>query len=163
MRLFSCPFGGDQLSEAKTFGQIIGINKTIQKFKIVKSDDEKRQVFGWGSVAARASGEVVQDWQDDIIDIDELEQAAYAFTKDYATAGEMHERGGVGELIESTVFTKAKAAALGIPDGILPEGWWLGFQITDDDIWQKIKSGDYGMFSIEGTGQRIPVEQGGTS
>ena len=145
------------MGEAKTFSQIIGKNKTIQQFKIVKSDSEKRQVFGWGSVAARASGDVIQDWQDDIIDIDELEQAAYAFTKDYATAGEMHERGGVGDLIESIVFTKAKTSALGLIDGTLPEGWWIGFQITDDEVWQKIKQGDYGMFSIEGTAARQEV------
>jgi len=146
------------LNNAKTFlsivREIIGINKATTRFKIVKSDDEKRQVFGWASVSARQSGEVIEDWQEDIIEIDELEKAAYAFAKDYATAGEMHERGGVGELIESVVFTKEKAAAIGIPDGILPEGWWLGFQITDDDVWQKIKDGEYSMFSIEGTGTR---------
>lgn len=129
-------------------------------FKVIKSDDDKRQVFGWASVAARVDGGTVVDWQEDIIEIDELEKAAYAFAKDYAIAGEMHERGGVGELIESAVFTKEKAAAMGIPDGILPEGWWLGFQITDDDVWQKIKDGDYTMFSIEGTGDRIPAESG---
>ena len=142
-RLFSCRFGGGSLSETR--------------FNIVKSDDEKRQVFGWASVSARVTGEVIEDYQEDIIEIDELEKAAYAFTKDYATAGEMHERGGVGELIESAVFTKEKAASMGIPDGILPEGWWLGFQITDDEVWQKIKDGDYSMFSIEGTGNRVPI------
>jgi len=142
------------LGGGKTFNEITGINKAAARFKVVKSDDERRQVFGWASVAARPSGEVVEDWQEDIIEIDELEKAAYAFTRDYAAAGEMHERGGVGDLIESVVYTKEKAAAMNIPDGILPEGWWLGFQITDGDVWQKIKNGDYSMFSIEGTGTR---------
>jgi len=148
------------LSGAQTFEQIVSIVKDSRRLNIniIKSDDEKRQVFGWGSVVASPSGEAIEDWQEDIIEIGELEKAAYAFTKDYATAGEMHERGGVGELIESVVFTKEKAAAIGIPGGILPEGWWLGFQITDDDVWQKIKDGEYSMFSIEGTGTRIETD-----
>ena len=73
-------------------------SKRAPRFKVIKSDDEKRQVFGWASVSARVDGEIIEDFQEDIIEIDELEKAAYAFTKDYATAGEMHERGGVGEL-----------------------------------------------------------------
>jgi hypothetical protein len=73
----------------------------------MKSDDDKRLVFGWASVAVRADGEVIEDWQEDIIDIADLEAAAYEFTADYGTAGEMHERGGVGRLVESVVFTKS--------------------------------------------------------
>lgn len=43
---------------------------------------------------------------------------------------------------------------MGIPEGIVPEGWWVGFQITDRDTWQKVKSGVYQMFSVDGRGQR---------
>ena len=73
----------------------------------------------------------------------------------------MHQRGGVGHVIESIVFTKEKAAALGIPADILPEGWWIGFKITDDEVWEKIKSGEYSMFSIEGEAIREPIEGSG--
>ena len=57
-------------------------------------------------------------------------------------------------MIESIVFTKEKTQALGLPENSLPCGWWVGFQITDDNTWEKIKSGQYNMFSIEGTAQR---------
>ncbi len=126
-------------------------------FQIMKSDDEKRLVFGWANIAVRVNGEIIQDFQNDIIDIDELEQAAYDFTANFGTAGEMHRRGGIGRLVESIVFTKEKAAALGIPPDILPEGWWVGFRIDDDDVWEKVKNGTYSMFSIEGTAERVPV------
>ncbi len=66
----------------------------------------------------------------------------------------MHRRGGIGRVVESIIFTEEKANALGIPAGILPKGWWIGFHITDDVVWQKIKSGEYSMFSIEGTAVR---------
>jgi hypothetical protein len=108
-------------------------------------------------VSARVSGEVIEDWQEDIIEIDDLENAAYEFVAEFGTAGEMHERGGVGRLIESVVFTKEKAAAMGIPDGYMPEGWWVGFHINEADVWQKVKDGTYSMFSIEGTAQRVQI------
>lgn len=130
-------------------------------FQVMKSDDEKRLVFGWANVAVRIGGEVIRDFQDDVIDIEELEQAAYNFTAEFGTAGEMHRRGGVGRLVESIVFTKEKAVALGIPPDILPEGWWVGFRIDDDDVWEKVKNGTYSMFSIEGTAERVPIRAEG--
>ena len=139
-----------------TCGAQGGITK--HKLTVMKSDDDRRLVFGWASVAVRVTGEVIEDSQEDVIDIAELEQAAYNYVADFGTAGEMHERGGVGLLIESAVFTKEKAAALGIPDGHMPEGWWVGFRIDDDEVWQKIKDGTYSMFSIEGTATREQIE-----
>ncbi len=88
---------------------------------------------------------------------DELERAAYLYVAEFGTAGEMHERGGVGRLIESVVFTKEKAAAMGIPPEVLPEGWWVGFRIDDAEVWEKVKNGTYAMFSIEGTAVRETV------
>ena len=70
----------------------------------------------------------------------------------------MHERGGVAVLIESVVFTEDKMAAMGIPAEMLPVGWWIGFKVTDSDVWEKVKDGTYSMFSIEGEAERIPVE-----
>jgi len=36
-------------------------------------------------------------------------------------------------------------------------GWWIGFQITDEDVWQKVVSGDLKAFSIGGRGKRDKV------
>ena len=145
---------------AKTFKQAIRKqNSGKHRITVMKSDDDKRLVFGWASVAVRVTGEVIEDYQEDIIDIEDLEQAAYEFTVNFGTAGEMHQRGGVGQLVESIVFTKEKASALGIPEGYMPDGWWTGFKITDDEVWQKVKDGTYSMFSIEGEASRIPIEQ----
>jgi len=144
------------MSGARTFSQAIS-KGGAHRFAVMKSDDDKRLVFGWASVAVRVTGEVIEDRQEDIVEIEELERAAYEYTVDFGTAGEMHERGGIGRLVESVVFTKEKAAAMGIPEGYLPEGWWVGFRILDDGVWQKIKSGEYSCFSIEGTAQRIEV------
>jgi hypothetical protein len=69
----------------------------------------------------------------------------------------------VGYAIESMVFTRDKQVALGIPPGIVPEGWWVGFQITSDAVWQKILSREYKGFSIQGrvnyTENEIPTSE----
>ena len=121
------------------------------KFEIQKSNEEKRLAFGWASVAN------IVDLQMDIIDAEELEQAAYNFVRFYREGGEMHERGNCAELVESIVFTPEKLKALGLPENSLKASWWIGFYVTDDEVWQKVKSGDYSMFSIEGKAIREEI------
>ncbi len=127
------------------------------KFKIMKSDDDKMLAFGWANVSMRVDGELIEDWQSDIIEPEELENAAYEYVLFYREGGEMHERGGAAILIESVVFTEEKMSAMGIPAGTLPIGWWIGFKVTDKDVWQKVKDGTYPMFSIEGEAERVEV------
>ena len=127
----------------------------------MKSDDEKKLAFGWANVSIRANGEVIEDWQEDIVEPEELEQAAYNFVELYREGGEMHERGGAAVLIESVVFTEEKMKAMGIPPETLPIGWWIGFKVLDDDVWEKVKDGTYSMFSIEGEAKRIEVDKDG--
>lgn len=129
------------------------------KFQIMKSDDEKMLAFGWASVSVRVDGEQIQDWQGDMIEPGELENAAYEYVSLYRDGGEMHERGGVAVLIESAVFTKEKMQAMGIPAGTLPVGWWIGFKVLDQAVWEKVKDGTYQMFSIEGEAERVKVEE----
>jgi len=129
------------------------------KFNIHKSDDDKMLAFGWANVAITSDGEQVTDLQEDIVDPDVLEDAAYDFVEFYREGGEMHERGGCAVLVESIMFTKEKMAVMGIPEGTLPVAWWIGFRVTDPDVWDKVKSGEYPMFSIEGEAVREEVTE----
>ncbi len=128
------------------------------RFRITKSDDDRRLAFGWASVSMRVGGELIEDFQKDIVEPEELENAAYKFVEFYREGGEMHERGGAAVLVESVVFTEEKMRAMGIPEGTLPIGWWIGFKVTDQEVWEKVKDGTYPMFSVEGTAQRVGVE-----
>ena len=137
----------------KTPGTLTG------RFDIKKADDDRRLAFGWAYISEDAAGIQTEDWSGDQLAPDELESAAYQFVKLFREGGEMHERGGCAVLVESMVFTKEKQAALGIPAGTLPVGWWIGFEVTDDDVWAKVKDGTYPMFSIEGTAIREELEE----
>ena len=126
------------------------------------TDSEERLVFGWASIASKADGEVVIDHQEDIVEIAELEGAAYDFVQFFREGSDMHERGGldIAVLVESVVFTPEKITALGLKEGDLPHGWWVGFRVIDDDVWEKVKDGTYTMFSIEGAAIRQTINEG---
>lgn len=156
---------------AKTFEDILKTSHTEEhntpdqqddSFTILKTEDDKRLVFGWASISITVDGEQLEDRQKDIIDPEDLEEAAYEYVLNFRDTGEEHisTMRKKGKLVESCVFTAEKQKAIGIPEGTLPIGWWIGFKIEDDAAWARVKNGTYKMFSIEGKANRIPVEKG---
>ena len=130
-------------------------------YTIAKTVDDKKLVFGWASISFTADGEQLEDLQHDIINPEDLEEAVYEYVLNFRDTGEEHRPNlrKKGKLVESCVFTLEKQKAMGLPEGILPVGWWIGFKIEDDEAWEKVKNGTYRMFSIEGKAQRVPVEK----
>lgn len=123
-----------------------------------KFDTDKRQVFGWASVV-EVNGEPVVDLQGDYISADEIEKAAYNYVVKSRKGGDMHSRAGedplhVSDMIESFMVTPEKIAKMGLPEGSLPIGWWVGYQVNDDATWGLVKAGKRTGFSIHGKGKR---------
>jgi hypothetical protein len=131
--------------------------KILCRLKVEKLDEEQHVVAGWASIAKTKDGKYIVDSQGDVIDPDSLNAAAKDFVKQYRQGGEMHEGRAPSVLVESMVFTKANCQAMGIPEGILPEGWWTGFEVPDA-TFAKVAAGQELMFSIEGEADRTPVE-----
>jgi hypothetical protein len=136
----------------------------VASASIVKIDNEKKLVFGWASIIKDESGKILLDRQDDFIDSEEeLEKAAYDYVLHSRDGGEMHVRLGVSKMVESIVFTEEKQRALGIPVGSMPTGWWIGFKVNDERVWEQVKKGEYAGFSVHGTGKRestqLPVSK----
>lgn len=120
---------------------------------------EQQLVFGFANVTVQEDGSLPVDWQGDVIETSHLESAAYNFVMSHGLANQEHESSTeCGWLVESMMFTKEKMDALGIPEGTVPEGWFVGFYIPDPDVYQKVKNGEFNMFSIEGSGRRIPMD-----
>lgn len=128
--------------------------KWHQVEKVLKVDDERQQVFGWASVAIAKDGTPVEDLQGDVIDVDELEEAGYRFALGEGGSGVMHQGEVVGHLIESFMVTPAKLEAMGLPADSLPQGLWVGFHVPDPEVFAKVKSGEFAMFSIQGSAIR---------
>lgn len=131
-------------------------NNIVVNFKITKTND-KNLVSGWASVALDVDGKPPLDWQGDIISPEELEKAAIQFMMDYRASGVMHQGESKGVVVESIVFTKDKQKAIGIPEGTVPEGWFITVKINDPEVFEQVKQGKYRMFSIQGHAKRVKI------
>lgn len=125
------------------------------KGDFAKVDADKRLAFGWAYVADD-DGQVVVDRSGDFVDkvsLPELEDAAYRYVLDSREADEMHVvLTGVAKVVESVMITPEKLKAMGLEGG--RTGWWVGFKVEDEEVWSKVKSGEYSAFSIRGRGRR---------
>lgn len=124
---------------------------------VFKAKSDEHLVFGWANISIDENGNVPLDWDGDITSPEVLEKAAYNFVLKHRTTGEMHQGESVGYMVESVMFTKQKMESMGIPEGVVPEGWWIGFYVPDDEVVAKIKSGDYKMFSIQGKAKKLKL------
>lgn len=125
-------------------------------YEVAKADDDAQILFGWASVAVTKEGDEVVDAHDDVIAIEDLENAAYDFVLKSRASGEDHAGQTDGEVVESIVFTEEKLEALGLAKGALPLGWWIGVHIPDRESFERAKTAKQ-MFSIEGTAVREEV------
>jgi hypothetical protein len=116
-----------------------------------KRNDEQQIAYGWASVSTEGGADII-DTQGDLIDIADIAKAAHDFMLYSRTAGDMHDRIGVGQVVESIVFTPELQESLGIDLG--KSGWFIGMKIHDEDVWARVKSGELGAFSLGGTGIR---------
>lgn len=136
------------------------------RVNVAKVDSKKRMVFGFFNIN-RIGSDLVEDLQGDLIPTEELETAAYNFVLDARVQGEQHVRKGVGRLVESFMMTYEKLeaiskclGAMGIENTLEAgcEGWFGGFKVDDDAVWEATEEGHYPEFSIGGSGKRIPME-----
>lgn len=131
------------------------IGKKLASGIIIKSDEDRRLVFGWAQVVKDKAGKILLDRQGDFIDDTwELEKSAYDYVLNSRDGGVMHVQRGASRLVESMMFTKEKVEKMGIPHGLIPEGWWIGYYVDDDAAWEGIKKGMFTGFSVHGKGLR---------
>lgn len=126
-----------------------------QVAKIVKIDNDEHLVFGWANVAVRKDGTEVVDSHDHHIPSEDLEYAAYVYVLKFREGDEMHTEEVKAHLVESFYVTPEKLEKMGLPSDSLPQGWWVGFYIEDDELWTRVKNGTYRMFSIAGVAQVV--------
>lgn len=127
------------------------------RYDILKSDDEERMVYGWGSVISK-NGEPVVDLQGDVITAEELVKFSTEYMLKLNRVGkEMHEGEQVSVTVHSFPMVKEIADAFGLSCD--QEGWMVAQKVYDDDVWARVKSGDLSMFSIGGKAIRRAMEQ----
>jgi hypothetical protein len=119
--------------------------------KILKIDEEQRIIYGWASVSTYKD-ELVVDLQGDVIKTDTLHKSVNEFMKGVRVGKLNHQGEQVGQILHSFPMTKGICEALGIQSD--KEGWITGYHVTNDALWDKVKSGEYAEFSIGGRAQK---------
>ena len=125
--------------------------KSETSIKILKIDEDQRIIYGWASVTTY-KGDLVVDLQGDVIKTDTLHKSINEFMKSVRVGKLNHSGEQVGQIVHSFPMSKEICAALGIQSD--KEGWITGYHVTDDTLWEKVKSGDYAEFSIGGRAQK---------
>jgi len=125
--------------------------KDKSPIKILKIDEEQRIIYGWASVTTY-KGELVVDLQGDVIKTETLHKAFNKFMKGVRVGKLNHSGEQVGQIVHSFPMSKEICEALGIQSD--KEGVISGFHVTDDTLWEKVKSGEYAEFSIGGRAQK---------
>jgi hypothetical protein len=116
---------------------------------IIKSDDDKRIVYG---VVLEPHS---IDLQGDVIAIDTIETAAHKYLIEHRTVGDSHSRLAGAEVVESYLAP----ADLELGGQLITQGTWvMGVHVTDERLWQAVKSGEYSGFSIGGKGERKQID-----
>lgn len=114
-------------------------------------------VRGWASVVSEG-GKPVEDYEGDVISIDEIRKAAHGFVTSARVAKAMHAGKQAGEVVESVIIDDAFAKAMGITDP--RRGWWIGMRIDSPDIQKQVRDGVLKCFSIGGKGRRREIKDG---
>ena len=125
------------------------------RFNFEKSDPGGHYVRGWASVVSEG-GKPVEDWQGDVIGMDELRKAAHGYVTRARVAKAMHQGDQVGQVVESVIIDDAFAKAHGITHD--KRGWWIGMQVHDASVQKRVASGELKAFSIGGKGKRKKME-----
>ena len=122
------------------------INKSAEGV-ILHKNEEQRMVHGWASVVTE-KGEPVVDRQGDIVEPETLVNAVNKFMEHVRIGKQMHKGGQIGTVVHSMPVTDEIGKSLGIQSD--REGWIVAFKVYDDEVWNKVKSGELAAFSIGG-------------
>lgn len=134
----------------------LAFNKIKQRFNI--DDEEKRIVSGYAMIADlpipridEAGEKFYVKFREDVI-----RDIVYKFFENQHTSNinEMHDPRKVVDgvfvfesiLIDSKRGTKAPSNFEEVPDG----SWWVSMRVENDEVWEKIKAGEFQGFSVEG-------------
>lgn len=120
---------------------------------VVKADDEQRVVYG---IVLEPD---VEDSQGDVVSKDDVELAAHRYVYQNIRPdiiGDQHGKMAPPSVRPVESFIAPCDFEMG-GQTVRKGSWVLVGKIDDDDLWQQVKKGDKGAWSVGGTGKRSPL------
>lgn len=137
------------------------LSKAFRSVKLHKTTEER---FVLGIVLEPD----VVDAQNDVESPDEIRKAAHRFMEQYGNLGTQHTEIVTGKLRILESYVAPADFQLDDADEaskIRKGSWVMGIRVVDDDLWTKVKKGEFTGFSIGGSAYRteLPSETENTS
>jgi hypothetical protein len=131
---------------------------------VCKEDDAQELRYVLGVVLEPldpAAGEA--DLQGDAYSEEEIRKAMWSFMKDRQTMLVLHSRQGGRVMQDIDVVESYQVPADVVINGhaVRKGTWLLGVHVRNDAAWSAVKAGELAAFSIEGVGERVPVDAAG--
>lgn len=129
--------------------------------EVIEVDGDERRIGGWAYVT-EIDGEEVEDSEGDTIDLATLREAAEGFIAESRRGALRHGKDhSVIVWTQSVIVDADLKRAWGVK--LNRTGWWLSGVVQDDEVWERVKSGELRSLSIGGTAARVPVEKNRTA
>jgi hypothetical protein len=132
---------------------------------VSKADDgtETEERFVLSMVLEPTDGEdgapFKPDTQDDVYSKPEVRAACHVWMEYHGAVDLMHNWKALGKQDVRVLECYVAPVEFKNGDDTVAEGsWMLALRIANDELWEAIKSGDLGAFSIGGTANRVPLE-----
>ena len=117
---------------------------------LLKADDDQRIVYG---IVLEPN---VEDSQGDVVSKDDVEKAAHRFLYNGPKMGDQHRKLAPASVRPVESYIAPCDFEMG--GQVVKAGTWvLATHIPDDDLWEQVKKGDKGAYSVAGTGLRSPL------
>lgn len=99
------------------------------------------------------------DTQDDVYSAEDVRRACHVWMENYGAVDLMHNWKAIGKQDVRTLECYVAPVAFKIGEDEVQKGsWMLALRIANDELWEAVKSGDLGAYSIGGTANRVPLE-----
>ena len=127
-----------------------------------------RQTFqdGWERVVTGVVADPINvDSYGNVIDSEEIRQAAWRFMEHFQAIGVDHNKDAEGNPITLSQEFRILESWITREDGYIndvfvPAGAWvLTVRVVSEEMWDGVLSGEYRGFSFEALCERIPLEQ----
>lgn len=141
----------DSASGDITVDMPAGKKKRRRPVEVVKADDDQRLVYG---VVLEPD---VEDRQGDVISKEDVELAAHRFMHGVQRLGiqmgDQHRRRAPAEVLPVQSYIAPCDFEMG-GQQVKKGSWVLVTHVADDDLWQQVKKGAKGAYSVAGSGRR---------
>jgi len=143
------PLGEAKPKRKRKKGDVV--ETSTPELSVLKADDEARVVYG---IVLEPD---VEDSQGDVVSKEDVELAAHRYLYQQGLAiGDQHAKMAPGTVRPVESYIAPCDFSMG-GQVVKAGSWVLAAHVPDDNLWEQVKKGHKGAWSVGGSGKRSPL------